>query len=219
MSWGRISGRAGMEVVSQASASHRLADVERGAAAGHGVDDQGAGGGVVVECMRHQRRRDGTGVGDAEGAVVPERPDVVRRRAEIGAEAVAAAQVLVRGMDGLGPGVELGDAALRPGVARAGQPPDGAGLAIEILAAHPEVPGDRRIGPAPVTVRRDVLARHDRFARSNPRRRPDRRNSDIRHRQTDPSIRLGLSAGWPVVGRSPPIPRAPRVHRLRASVD
>ena len=38
-----ISARAGVEVVGETAASHGLADVERGAAAGHGVDDQGVG--------------------------------------------------------------------------------------------------------------------------------------------------------------------------------
>src|SRR5439155_3436490 len=60
--------RAGrMEVVGQAATTHRLADVERGPAAGHGVDDQGGGGRVIVEEMRHDGRRDRAGVGDAEG--------------------------------------------------------------------------------------------------------------------------------------------------------
>ena len=149
MSWAADLRAGGMEVVGQASASHRLADVERGPAAGHRVDDQGAGGRVVVERMRHQGRRDGAGVGDAEGPVVPERPDVVRRRAEVGPEAVAAAEVLVGGVDRLGPGVELGDAAPSPGVARAGQSPDGPRLPVEVLASHARGAGrsPHRSGP------------------------------------------------------------------------
>ena len=42
-------GAAGVEVGGQAAASHGLGDVEHGAAAGHRVDDQGAGGGEVVQ--------------------------------------------------------------------------------------------------------------------------------------------------------------------------
>ena len=178
----------GMDVVGQASASHRLADVERGPAAGHRVDDQGAGGRVVVERMGHQGGRDGAGVGDAEGPIVAERPDVVRRGAEVGAEAVATAEVLVGGMDRLGSGVELGDAAPSPGVARAGRPPDGSGLPVEVLAAHPEVSGDRRIRPAPAAgldspvgtcLLIKILVR-----------RPERRNSDIRRRRANTTIRI-----------------------------
>src|SRR5262249_40680557 len=87
-----------------------------------------------------------TRVGNAEGPIVPERPDVIRRGPEIGAEAVATAQILVRSVDRLGPGVELGHAATSAGVARACQPPEGSGLAVKVLAAHPEVPCDRSIG-------------------------------------------------------------------------
>ncbi len=178
-----------VEVVSQATSSHRLADIERGPAAGHGVDDQGVGERKVVEGMRDDRWRDGTGVGDSEGSVMPERPDVVRRGAKIGAIAVAAAQVLVRGMDSLGPGVQLGDAALGADITGPGQPPDGSGLAIEIFAADPELPADRRVGSTPVnTLFVDVLiARRYRSNRESP---PDRRNSDTRPNRIRPLLRL-----------------------------
>ena len=105
--YSRFLDAYGCEVIRQASASHGLADVEGGPAAGHRVDDQGAGVGEVVEGVGDDRGRDRAGVGDAEGAVVPERPDVVGGRAEAGGEAVAAAQVLIGGVDRLGPGVEL----------------------------------------------------------------------------------------------------------------
>src|SRR5437899_2022104 len=99
--------------------------------------------------MRHDGWRNRAGVGDAECPVVPERPDVVRCRAEVGAEAVATAQVLIRGVDCLGTGVERGDAAPGAHVARAGLAPDGPGLPIEVLPPHPEVSSDRRIRSAP----------------------------------------------------------------------
>ena len=89
---------------------------------------------------------DRAGVGDAEGAVVLERPDVVGGGAEPRAEAVAAAEVFIGGVDRLGPGVELGDAAEGAGVAVAGGLPDGAGLAVEVFAAEPEGAGDPGVG-------------------------------------------------------------------------
>ena len=186
-----------VEVIRQAATSHRLADVERGAAAGHGVDDQGAGGRVVVQGMGDDGRRDRAGMGDAEGPVVPERPDVVRRGAEIGAEAIAAAQVLVSGMDRLGPGVELGDAAPGPGVARPGQPPDGAGLAVEVLAPHAELLGDRRVGAAPIVRRCGSSSPHP----SN-RVVSDRRNSDTRRRRSTRRVAATPGGGWPAAARS-----------------
>ena len=79
-----------------------------------------------MESMGDDRRRDGTGMGNAKGPVVPEAPDVVRRGAKIGAKAIAAAQVLVCSMDRLGPGVQLGDATLGPDIARSAELPDGA---------------------------------------------------------------------------------------------
>ena len=110
-------GAGWMKVVGQATSSHRLADIERGPAAGHGVNDQGVGEREVVKCVCDDRWRDRPGMGDSKSPVVPERPDIVRRGAKIGAEAIAAAQVLVRGVDGLGPGVQLGDAALGADIA------------------------------------------------------------------------------------------------------
>ena len=92
----------GVEIIRKAAASHRLADVQRGAAAGHRVDDQGTWGGVVMEGVADEGRRDRARVGDAESAVVPERPDVVRRRDGTRAEAVAAAKVLISRVDRLG---------------------------------------------------------------------------------------------------------------------
>src|SRR5262249_51332881 len=82
-----------------------------------------------------------------------ERPDVVRRRAEVGPEPVAATEILVGGMDGLGPAVELSDAAHGPGVPRPGHPPDGPRLPVQVLAPHAQMPGDRRVGPAAVAAR------------------------------------------------------------------
>ena len=52
-------GTGWMEVISQATATHRLADVERGSTAGHRVNDQGTGKRVVVECVCNDGRRDG----------------------------------------------------------------------------------------------------------------------------------------------------------------
>ena len=65
-----------------------------------------------------------------------EGPDVVGGGAEVAAEPIAAAQVLVGCMDGLGPGVELGDPGDGPGVPLAGLLPDGAGLAVQVLASQ-----------------------------------------------------------------------------------
>ncbi len=71
-----------VKIIREAATSHRLADVERRPAAGHRVNDQGAGGREVVERVRHDGRRDRARVGDAEGPVVLERPDVVGGRPE-----------------------------------------------------------------------------------------------------------------------------------------
>ena len=152
--------------------------------------------------MRDQGRRDRAGVGDAEGPVVPERPDVVRRGAEVGPEAVATAEVLVGGVDRLGPGVELGDAASGPGVARWAIRQMAPGLPVQVLASHAEVPGDRRIGPAP------RLAPDARIVSRPPRDRLDCRNSDIRQsRVRDDSV--SANSPLPQVGQ-PRVPAATR---------
>ena len=124
------------DVIRQAFASHRLADVEGGASPGHRVDDEVARLGEIVERMGDDPGRDRAGMGDAEGPVVLEGPDVVGGRAEAGAEAIAASEVFVGGVNGLGPGVELGDSAHGSGVSRPGDQPDLAGLAVDVLPAH-----------------------------------------------------------------------------------
>ena len=135
----------GMEIIRKTATSHRFADVERGASPGHGIDDESPGRCVVVQGMGDDRRRDRARMRDAEGAIVPERPDVVGRRAKPRGEAVAPPQVFVSRMDRLGPGVEREQAAPGAGVAGPRDPPDGAGLAVEILASETDRAGDRGI--------------------------------------------------------------------------
>ena len=77
-----------------------------------------------------------------------EGPDVVGGGAEVAAELIAAAEVLVGRVDGLGSGVELGDPGDRSGVSLAGLLPDRAGLAVEVFAPQPDLVGDRRVGAA-----------------------------------------------------------------------
>ena len=69
-----------------------------------------------------------------------------------------------------------------------------------------------RSGPDP----RDGTVRTPRRPSRNPRRRPDRRNSDIRWCRTDLPPRRDPCAGWPAVGRRPGIPRVPPGRRPRA---
>ena len=83
-----------MKVVGKATASHRLADIEGCPAAGHGINHEPTGRCEVVKCMCDDRRRDGSGMGNAKGPVMAEAPDIVRRGAKIGTEAVAAAKSL-----------------------------------------------------------------------------------------------------------------------------
>src|SRR5206468_6144705 len=116
------------EIIREAPASHRIADVERGPAAGHRVDDEGAGGGVIVQGVCDDRGRDRARVRDAEGTVVPEWPDVVGSRSKPGAEAVAPPQVFISRVDRLGSRVQGRQAAEGTRVARPGDPPEGAGL-------------------------------------------------------------------------------------------
>src|SRR5207244_2830230 len=106
----------------------------------------------IVEGMGHDRGGDRSGVGDAEGAVVAEGPYVVRRGAEAGGEAVATAEVLVGGVNGLRARVEALDAAGGADVPRAGRLPHGAGLAVGVLAAEPDRLGDGRVGPSAPSV-------------------------------------------------------------------
>ena len=100
-------GAAGVEVGGEAPPAHGLGDVEHGPAAGHRVDHQRAGGGEVEQGVGDDGGGDRARVGDPEGAVVAEGPDVVRGGAEVAAELVAAAEVLVGRVDRLGSGVEL----------------------------------------------------------------------------------------------------------------
>ena len=170
-----------VEVVGEATATHRLADVERGSAAGHRVDDQGVGKRVVVKSMRNDCRRDRTGVGDTEGPVVPERPDVVRCWAKIGAEAIAATQVFVGRVDRLGPGVELRDAA------PARTSPDWASRQMRALADTGLCP------PFQAAVRSPYQSGPEpRSARAQPRC------------QFGPSSRLAI-VGIPTIGAAPSI--------------
>src|SRR4051794_19384288 len=91
-------------------------------------------------------------MGDAEGAVVLERPDVVGGGPEPRGEVVAAPQVFISRMDRLGAGVELAEGARGARVAPGGGLPDGAGLAVEVLAPEPQRPGDGGVAPAPPIV-------------------------------------------------------------------
>ena len=104
-----------LQVVGQAATAHRLANVNCGSTAGHGVNDQSAGGRIVVQCVSDDGRRDRTRMGDAKGTVVPERPNIIRRGPEIGRESIAAAQIFIRCMDGFGAGIKLSNAATARG--------------------------------------------------------------------------------------------------------
>src|SRR3954469_12378198 len=95
-----------------------------------------------MERVRDDGGGDRARMGDAEGAVVLERPDVIGGGAEARGEAVAASQVLVGREYRLCPGVELGDAAPSPRVAVHRHAPDGACLTVQILAADPDRQGD-----------------------------------------------------------------------------
>ena len=94
-----------MKIVGKATAPHRLADIKRCPTTGHGVDHETAWRCEVVECMCDDRGWDGTGMGNAKGPVVSKGPDIVRRGAKIGTEAIASAQVFVSSVDGLDSGV------------------------------------------------------------------------------------------------------------------
>src|SRR5690606_15117110 len=117
------------------------ADVQGGAAAGHRVDDEAVRGREIINRVRDDRGRNRAGVGDAEGVVVTERPDVVGGGAEPGGVAVAAPEVLVGGVDCLGPGVELGDGGPGAGVVLLGGSPDRAGLPVSVLAPQTDSAG------------------------------------------------------------------------------
>ena len=134
-----------MEIIRKTSTSHRFADVKRGTTPGHGIDHEGPGRGVIVQDMCDDRRRDRARMRDAKGPIVPERPDVVGRRAKPRGEAVASPQVFVSRMDRLGPGVEREQAAPGTGVAGPRDSPDGPGLAVEILAPQTNRARDRGV--------------------------------------------------------------------------
>ena len=70
-----------------------------------------------MKCMCHDRRWNGSRMGNTESTVMPEGPYVVRRGAKISTESIAAAQILIGSMDGLSPGVQLSDAAFDPHIA------------------------------------------------------------------------------------------------------
>ena len=125
-----------VKIIGKAAPSHRLADIGSCPAASHGIDHKTTGRCEVVKCVCDDPRRDRSRMGNAKGTVVAKGPYIVRRGAKIGAEAIAAAQVLISSVDGLGSGIELGDAALSSEIARLGKPPDRTCLAIEILAPH-----------------------------------------------------------------------------------
>ena len=132
-----------LQVVGQAAAAHRLADVNRGSTAGHGVNDQAAGGRIVVQRVGDDGRWNRTGMGNAKGTVMPERPDIVRGGPEIGRESIAAAKILVGCVDGFGAGIKLSDAAAGAGVVFLSHLPDRPGLPIQVFAAQSQAAGDR----------------------------------------------------------------------------
>ena len=150
--------RAGrVKVIGKATPPHGLADIGGCPTPGHGVDHEPAGRCEVVKCMCDDRRRDRSGMGNAKSTVVAKGPYVVRRGAKISTEAIAAAQVLVSSVDGLGSGIQLGEATLSSDIARLSKPPDRTCLAIEILAPHFEHLGDCRVGPSPVFLARQLI--------------------------------------------------------------
>src|SRR5438067_868447 len=62
-------------------------------------------------------------------------------------------------MDRLRPGVERREAAAGAGIAALRDPPEGAGLAVEVLAAEADRAGDRGIGATPPIVGIPTLGR------------------------------------------------------------
>ena len=147
-------------------------------------------GRVVVEGMGDDRRGDRAGVGDAEGAVVLERPDVIGGRAKPGGEAVAPAQVFISRMDRLGPGVEL-----RPGCSGRGGRRSG-------RCARWRGPGGR--DPC-----RRARGRGRRSASVRPG--PDRRNSDDR--------RGSAVRNWRRLASASSVAPRPRASASRASAS
>ena len=138
----------GVEVIRKTATSHRFADVERGTAPGHGIDDQSARRRVIVQGVRHDRRRDGARMRDAERSIVTKRPDIIGSRAKPCGEPIAASQVLVSRMNRFGPGVQRDEGTPGAGVARPRDAPDGAGLAVEVLASQADRVRDRGVGAA-----------------------------------------------------------------------
>ena len=61
-----------LDVICQTTTSHRLADVKRCPAAGHRIDDESIGLGVVVEGMSDDRGRNRTRMRNTESPIVPE---------------------------------------------------------------------------------------------------------------------------------------------------
>ena len=110
-----------------------------------------------MKCMCDDPWRDGSRMGNAKSVVVAKGPYVIRRWAKISTKAIAAAQVLITGVDGLGPGVQLGEAALSPDITRLGKPPDSTCLAIEILSPHFKYLGDCGVDPSPVFLARKPI--------------------------------------------------------------
>jgi len=88
-----------MNVIRETPASHRFADVEGGSSTGHGVDDQGARFGKVMERVGDDSGWNRAGMRDTEGSVVFERPDVIRGGTKARGETVASPQVFVSGMN------------------------------------------------------------------------------------------------------------------------
>src|SRR4051812_26269809 len=67
-------------------------------------------------------------------------------------------------MDRLGAGVELGETGDRPRVAPARRLPDGAGLAVEVLAPEAERPGQGGVAPTPPIVGIPTIGRLGRWS-------------------------------------------------------
>ncbi len=82
-------GASGVKVVGKAAASHGLADVDRGATTGHGIDYEVVGSGEIMESVGDDGRWDRARMRDSEGAIVAEGPDVVGCRLEVGTETMA----------------------------------------------------------------------------------------------------------------------------------
>ena len=137
-----------LDVIREAFATHCGAYVDGGAAARHGVDDPVAGLSEVVEGVGDDGGGDCARIGDTEGGVWAEGPDIVGGGFEIGGEAIAAAEVFVGGVDGFLSAVEKVEGGERAGVVGLRGAPDGTGLAVEVFAAEADGEGDALVGSA-----------------------------------------------------------------------